>query len=614
TDGAIWMTKDDGKTWINLFDEESLKQFESAEADATSGSSEGPSDGARGGSPRGRRGQGGGRPSPERFIQMIMSQDKNEDGVIEKSEVSGRMRAAFGRFDKNEDGKITRDELTGSASSDEETKSEDDSDEATPSESDPEPASEENAKDDSSDSDADVADETKSEENSEAASTPDESEKEPSDTEQASKADNQEDVVSGTYQGKFISENMPADEGFTLSLQLKPENKIKGSFESSRSSGDIEGTFDPENATMKFFASTGQAELEFSGKLSDGQITGSIDINGGSFSIDYEAKRTGDAAASDEENEEKSDGSAPLAELVPDPRWVSSITASRFEDGRCYISLDGHRSNDDEPYIFATENYGKTWRSIRANLPTSAGSTRVLREDLENENVLYLGCEFSIWVSIDRGKSWTQLNSNLPTVAVHEIAQHPTRGEIVAGTHGRALWVMDATGLRQLSTESLNATASLYAPNKVIRWRSTVQRGSAGTRDFVGENPSSAADIYYSLGRNARVAKLTVSNLLGEEIYETDVETEAGLHKVTWDLRRPSSRGGRGRSSSIGTGKYLLTLSVDGQIYRETLEVQSDPTLGSSATSEEEVEFWEAMLGLNSEETEQSSSNKSDLQ
>ncbi|MEM0924808.1 MAG: hypothetical protein AAGJ83_02100, partial [Planctomycetota bacterium] len=294
------------------------------------------------------------------------------------------------------------------------------------------------------------------------------------------------------------------------------------------------------------------------------------------------------------------DGSVPLYELVPEARWVSSLHASRFADGRCYVTLDGHRSNDDEPYLFVTENFGKTWRSIRANLPTSAGSTRVLREDIENENVLYLGCEFSIWVSIDRGESWTRLNANLPTVAVHEIAQHPTRGEIVAGTHGRAIWVMDASALRQLSPDSLKAEVTFYDPNPAIRWRSGVERGSAGTRDFVGENPDSGAKIYYSLGKNARSAKLTLSTLLGDTLYEEEVETSSGLHAVSWNMRRSAT--GRGRSSSVPSGEYLVTLRVDGKDYRSTLSIVVDPSRPDPVTTDEEVEFWEAMLGVNQEE------------
>jgi photosystem II stability/assembly factor-like uncharacterized protein len=631
TDGALWMTMDDGKAWINLFDEESLKQFdeeEQAETQETEAQSSrrggaGPGPG-RG--PGGRGGRGGrGRMDPERMMQFIMSQDQNGDGVLEKSEIPERMQGIFSRLDRNGDDKITKEELAPprrqpEASEDAPAETKDEVQETEESEKDPEVTSEEKqASDDSSKSEKPADDEapqekaadseTSAESDAEAAPESEAKDKvaEGEPTEEGEVKDEeataQEDPLSGTYEGKFISENMPPGEGFTLVLKLQDDNKIKGSFESSRSDGNIsEGKFNPDTGAITLVATTDQAELEFICKLSGTKMTGTIDINGGSFSIDFEAKRTGDAT-SDGEADEKSDGSQPLYELVPEPRWVSSLHASRFADGRCYLTLDGHRSNDDEPYLFVTENYGKTWSSIRANLPTNAGSTRVLREDIENENVLYLGCEFSVWVSIDRGQSWTRLNSNLPTVAVHEIAQHPTRGEIVAGTHGRAIWIMDATALRQLSQESLKADVRLYKPNAAIRWQSTVERGSAGTRDFVGENPDSDAKIYYSLGSNARTGKLTISTLLGEVLFEEDVETSAGLHSVEWNMRRASSGQGR-RGSSVPTGDYLVKLSVDGQDYKSVLSVVSDPSRPAPLTSEGEVEFWEALLGLNEEEGE----------
>src|SRR5262249_29873948 len=105
---------------------------------------------------------------------------------------------------------------------------------------------------------------------------------------------------------------------------------------------------------------------------------------------------------------------------LPGPRWVSSIEASKAKDGRCYVVLDAHRSDDDKPYVFVTEDYGQTWQSLTANLP-AAGWTRVLREDITNPDLLYLGTELGIWVSVNRGGSWTRLNNNLPTVAIHDV-------------------------------------------------------------------------------------------------------------------------------------------------------------------------------------------------
>ncbi|KAJ8136708.1 hypothetical protein OY671_010079, partial [Metschnikowia pulcherrima] len=102
----------------------------------------------------------------------------------------------------------------------------------------------------------------------------------------------------------------------------------------------------------------------------------------------------------------------------PGPRWVASIEPSRVKDGRCYVVLDGHRSDDDRPYVYMTEDFGQTWSSLASNLP-AIGSTRVLREDIANSDVLYLGTEFGIWVSVNGGGSWSRMNSSLPTVAVH---------------------------------------------------------------------------------------------------------------------------------------------------------------------------------------------------
>ncbi len=108
---------------------------------------------------------------------------------------------------------------------------------------------------------------------------------------------------------------------------------------------------------------------------------------------------------------------------LPGFRWVSSIEPGRKVEGRCYVCLDAHRSDDDKPYICSPRTTtAKRGRRITNNLP-EFGSTRVLREDITSPDILYCGTEFAIWVSINRGETWARLNNNLPTVAVHEVAQ-----------------------------------------------------------------------------------------------------------------------------------------------------------------------------------------------
>ena len=107
---------------------------------------------------------------------------------------------------------------------------------------------------------------------------------------------------------------------------------------------------------------------------------------------------------------------------LPGPRWVATIEPSRFAEGRAYVVFDAHRSDDDEPYVYVTEDFGQTWKSLRAQ-PAAPARRACLREDVSNPNLLYLGTEFAVWASLNRGQTWTKINNNLPTVAVHEIAR-----------------------------------------------------------------------------------------------------------------------------------------------------------------------------------------------
>jgi photosystem II stability/assembly factor-like uncharacterized protein len=228
------------------------------------------------------------------------------------------------------------------------------------------------------------------------------------------------------------------------------------------------------------------------------------------------------------------------------PRWVATIEPSRFVEGRAYVVFDGHRSNDDEPFPYLTEDFGKTWKSLRANLPW--GSTRCLREDLVNPNLLYLGTEFGAWCSLDRGKSWSKLGGNLPTVAVHEFALHPTTGEVVAATHGRSLWVLDISALRQLKPENLADKPALYEPTAIVRWRGEPIRGGTNRR-FIGQNPQRGAQLYYSLPKKAEKVELKIVDISGATLRELPVSKEAGLYRITWDLR-PGTRPGNAANGS----------------------------------------------------------------
>lgn len=388
-----------------------------------------------------------------------------------------------------------------------------------------------------------------------------------------------DDPVTGTWDGSMVMRN--AERDLKLVLIRKSNSKITGTFETGQGEREItSGSYDPKTKTLTLSSDSDQFSLQFTGKVSGQEYAG--EFGNDRFNSDFTLKRTSKSAEvkKDDSEEDKSTeesskaaptGEGSLASMMPGPRWVSSIEASRFKSSRVYATFDGHRSDDDGVYAFASEDYGKTWKSLTTNLPEGSGSVRVLREDVVNENLLYLGCEFSSWFSIDRGETWTRIGG-LPTVAVHEFAIHPTAGEVVAGTHGRSLWIADVFTLRQMTKARMAEDLYLYKPRPVVRGSRGQLRGDSGTRRFVGEVPKTTTSISYSLGKNARSVSLEVFNLNGDSIQEfEELGRRKGFNSYEWDTRR------------VATGSYLVELKVDGQVRRQTVTVTADPSLSPRA-------------------------------
>jgi photosystem II stability/assembly factor-like uncharacterized protein len=269
---------------------------------------------------------------------------------------------------------------------------------------------------------------------------------------------------------------------------------------------------------------------------------------------------------------------------LPGPYWVASIEASRVKEGRCYVALDAHRSNDDRPHLYVTEDFGQSWSSISSNLP-EFGSTRVLREDITNPEVLYTGTEFGIHVTVNRGKSWTKLNSNLPTVAVHEVAQPTTASEIVVATHGRSIWILDVASLRQMAphtegdktTDPLKESATLFAPPNAVRWmlRADLEESqySKNLRKFYGANPDRRASIDYALTKPAKELSLKILDAAGKIVTEfRSASKEVGFHRQPWSLNRTGGSG-----TAVPAGTYRVVLTVDGKEYNQGITVENDP-------------------------------------
>ncbi len=247
------------------------------------------------------------------------------------------------------------------------------------------------------------------------------------------------------------------------------------------------------------------------------------------------------------------------------------------------------------------------------------GSSRCLREDIVNPDLLYLGTEFAAWASINRGQSWFKINGDkLPTVAIHEFAQATTAPEIVAATHGRSLWVLDVTTLRQVKTDAAKDKTLLFTPATVTRWQlDTTHEGMfrTGTRVFLGENPPRGAVFDFVLGKKAEKLEMKIVDIQGKTVRTLDVtkETEPGIHRVTWDLSsEPQGGKGKGKAALKGKGMsqgsaiagkgpqpggppakpgiYRVMLVADGQEQSQTLVIEPDPHQRGGEIITDEVE------------------------
>jgi photosystem II stability/assembly factor-like uncharacterized protein len=231
----------------------------------------------------------------------------------------------------------------------------------------------------------------------------------------------------------------------------------------------------------------------------------------------------------------------PAIKGVPPGLWCSRVEASHFDDATCYVTFDGHRSDDFRPYVFKTADFGKTWTSISAGIPDGQ-PVYVIREDPVNKSLLFLGTEFGAFFSLDGGASWSSLLLNMPTVAFHDLLIQHRDGDLLAATHGRGIWILDdISALRKATEGVLGQDAFLFEPSKPgTRWL-RIARGGYGRGDlfFKGENPPEGAPInFYVKAKPDATATLEIADPSStlKTTYILDA-AEAGINRLVWDMR-----------------------------------------------------------------------------
>jgi len=282
----------------------------------------------------------------------------------------------------------------------------------------------------------------------------------------------------------------------------------------------------------------------------------------------------------------------PPTSIVPKATYVTRLEASRFREGRVYASFDGHRGNDFKPYVLVSEDFGATWKSLSRGLPEFY-SVSVVREDLRNPDLLFIGTERGAFFSLDRGTGWVRFKGNLPLVPVDDIAIHPRENDLIFGTHGRSVWILDdMTPLSQLTPDTLAAQSHLFDIRPALIFNPYYHKGSAGHKFFVGPNPPRGALISYYLKEDGKEeAKVVIADAQGKTIRELKGVKKAGLHRLTWDLRYAPA-GGEGATESrrfsfpaphVLPGEYRVALQAGGQEMARTVRVEGDPRIEVSS-------------------------------
>ncbi|MBI3492638.1 MAG: hypothetical protein HY047_12795 [Acidobacteria bacterium] len=257
---------------------------------------------------------------------------------------------------------------------------------------------------------------------------------------------------------------------------------------------------------------------------------------------------------------------------LPKGIWISEVVPSRFDEGTVYVTADGHRSNDFESYIVVSHDFGQTWQSAVANL--RGESVKTLTEDQRNPDILYIGTETGLFISLDRAKSWARLKANLPTVRVDEITLHPRDNAMVLATHGRDIWILDHLEPIQeyAAAQAASTDAKLFSPPPSSMYRRPARDRNYefwGDQTFYGENPPQAAVFSWlnkpAVGPTVGEVTLRITDAAGKEVREISGQVlansnKAGIQSACWDLRvqpvpAPPPQEGRSSAGSPQAGR-----------------------------------------------------------
>ena len=274
---------------------------------------------------------------------------------------------------------------------------------------------------------------------------------------------------------------------------------------------------------------------------------------------------------------------------LPDNTWVYHIEASAHDKGTAYVVFDGHTRGDFAPYVYKTTDYGVTWNSIVTDdIPIFA---RNIQEDYVNPDLLFLGTEKGLFITNNGGESWSHFTKNMPPVAVHYIELQSKTNDLVMGTHGRGVIILDdISPLREINSDQLSSKLHFFEPTGMLMSDKSYGFGSSfgAETQFVGENPTTIAQFKYLLPKRHTFGKMTmeIHDLEGNVISKLSPGKSKGVNIVRWNYTMKQPKVAKGKTLAFGgftsprvlAGTYKVVINKGRDKFEQEFELTNDPT------------------------------------
>ena len=232
---------------------------------------------------------------------------------------------------------------------------------------------------------------------------------------------------------------------------------------------------------------------------------------------------------------------------LPAERWVSSIMVSSHDEATVFVSLNGYRYDEITTYIYKSTDYGKTWQSIKGNLPDEA--VNVIIQDPVSPDLLYIGTDEGAYASMDAGKTWHIITGDFPNVATYDMIVHPRDKELVLATHGRSMYVMDVKPLEKISDDKIAKELYVFKPDEITHSKNWGKQEIK----YLPANEPEVEIMYFLKNKPSEEVVIKILDKDNQEIHTLRAENKAGFNRVKWNLKTE-------KGEYLSVGKYKIQI------------------------------------------------------